>query len=250
MTFCEEIIGRGQSGDVILKDGYVYKNITTVERSIHTSLNHENIVKMIDGKLELCESTLSVRLFESTSDSQLIFWMYELATAVAYLHKNNILHRDIKPDNIYLLNGHIKLGDFGYATTADAIMTTHICGTPNFMAPEIAAAALNDEIEPKFSFSSDCWSIGCCMHTMFTGVPPFQGKNINDTLLNIITYGKLYSDAQNDLLRGRYVLKDMCELMVHILSMCPTDRPTAAQIADRCLEIYFLTMKKELDFIG
>jgi serine/threonine protein kinase len=118
------------------------------------------------------------------------------------------------------------------------------------MAPEIAAAALNDEIEPKFSFSSDCWSIGCCIHTMYTDIPPFQGKNITDTLLNITTYGKLYSDAQIDLLRGRYVSKDMCELIVGILSVCPTDRPTAAQIADRCLEIYFSTMKKELDFIG
>jgi serine/threonine protein kinase len=97
----EEIIGRGQSGNVILKnDGYVYKNITSVERDIHTSLNHENIVKMSDGKLELCDSTLSVRLLETTSESQLIFWMYELATAVAYLHKNNILHRDIKPDKM------------------------------------------------------------------------------------------------------------------------------------------------------
>ena len=85
------------------------------------------------------------------------------------MHKNNVLHRDIKSDNIlYSTNGEIKITDLGFACELDEQKEKRKtkAGTPNWVAPEIAKGVLYDK-------SVDVWSYGCFAYELATGMPPF-----------------------------------------------------------------------------
>ena len=117
-------------------------------------------------------------------------WM--ILVGIKHLHENNIIHRDLKLGNIFLnLENDIKLGDFGLATTLDQVtdrkkyacicgLDIHviiifrtICGTPNYIAPEI----LFDK-ERGHSFEVDIWAVGIILYTCLYGKPPFQNAEV------------------------------------------------------------------------
>ena len=108
-------------------------------------------------------------------DEKTCFYMAELILALDFLHKNNIIYRDVKPENILLDNeGHIKLTDFGliYMYSGKNEKAFTICGTPYYIAPEI--------LEKKgYDDAVDWWSLGCLMYEMLDGKPLFNFENIN-----------------------------------------------------------------------
>ena len=240
------IIGLGKSGEVVLReDGLIKKNTSATEIKIQSSLKHPNIVNMRpDGLLECCEYTLHQRISECMDETQILFWTYELACALIYLHERHIFHRDIKLDNVYILFGHVKLGDFGYATYESEIDEITVCGTPNFMAPEIAISVLNESVTPKYSTKSDIFALGCCLHTLYARIPPFQGKNQEETLNNIIMYVAAYSVTQS------FDCSPIILLMLRsMLDVDPEKRPDAKQVADTCLASYFKILRKDTTFL-
>jgi polo-like kinase 1 len=87
-------------------------------------------------------------------------FMKQIIEGVRYLHQQNVIHRDLKLGNIFLgENNVVKLGDFGLATRlahADERKMT-ICGTPNYIAPEILK-------ESGHSFEVDVWSLGVILY--------------------------------------------------------------------------------------
>lgn len=89
------------------------------------------------------------------------------------LNKYNIMHRDMKPDNIFFHNGVIKLGDFGFCKNLNSPeeMTKTMLGSPIYMAPEV----LKGEI---YSNKADIWSLGVVIFEMIYGVCPFQSNSI------------------------------------------------------------------------
>ena len=106
-------------------------------------------------------------------DDKTRFYIAELILALECLHENNIIYRDIKPENILIdKTGHIKLIDFGlskFYQNDDEKMYT-ICGTPFYLAPEVLS-------KKGYNSSVDWWSLGCLMYEMLSGKPPFKLDN-------------------------------------------------------------------------
>jgi serine/threonine protein kinase len=117
--------------------------------------------------------------------------MKQIVRAVAYFHEFNVIHRDLKLDNIMvnfdsekdkqdlnMMRAKIKIIDFGVSKT-EAKATT-IAGTPNYMDPVILIKHANkekiDELRP-YSQEVDIWSLGCICYTLFTGEILFKGDN-------------------------------------------------------------------------
>jgi len=106
----------------------------------------------------------------------------QMLNAVAYLHKHGIAHRDLKPENILLdKNGNIKISDFGLARFVEQVeMMTTLCGTPQYIAPEIVCMGIPEEDKPPpegYGPAVDMWSLGCILYTLLSGELPFQNNN-------------------------------------------------------------------------
>lgn len=87
------------------------------------------------------------------------------------MHSNKVIHRDLKLGNLFLNDKmQIKLGDFGLATKLDfeGEKKKTICGTPNYIAPEIL------EGKTGHSYEVDVWSLGVIIYTLLIGKPPYE----------------------------------------------------------------------------
>lgn len=100
----------------------------------------------------------------------------EVADALAYAHARGVVHRDVKPANILLSQGHALVGDFGVARAIDRASGGYrltddgfAVGTPAYMSPEQLSGDPLDE-------RSDLYSLGCVVYEMLAGVPPFAGS--------------------------------------------------------------------------
>jgi eukaryotic-like serine/threonine-protein kinase len=121
---------------------------------------------------EFCEKRGTITVKRATEIAALV------AEALAYAHTKNVVHRDVKPENIMMLsNGDIKITDFGVAKLLDASQTQSgvVLGTPNYMSPEQLIGA-------KVDRRSDLFSLGVVFYEILTGVRPFQAKNISEML--------------------------------------------------------------------
>jgi len=110
-------------------------------------------------------------------------YMKQLSNGLEYLYENNIMHRDLKPQNILVSKEYIlKITDFGFARymNNDIIIKT-LCGSPMYMAPEIIKYK-------KYNNTSDLWSIGVIMYEMLFGSPPFKSTNFIELIKDINKY--------------------------------------------------------------
>jgi serine/threonine protein kinase len=99
----------------------------------------------------------------------------EVAEALAYAHREGVLHRDITPGNILLADGNAYLADFGIARVfqdtgrARTTASGFVLGTPTYMSPEQASGELD------YDGRSDIYSLGCVLYEACAGDPPFRG---------------------------------------------------------------------------
>ena len=161
-------------------------NNIEMEKSILLKIDHPFIVKLVKTLKDekyiyyLMDYLKGKELFSVIRDIGLLnkeqaqFYIASVILAVNYLHQKKIIFRDIKPENIMVLeNGYIKLIDFGTAKELRD-KTNSIIGTPHYMAPEVILGDL-------YSFEIDYWSIGICLYEFCCGILPF-GDNEEDPL--------------------------------------------------------------------
>lgn len=123
-------------------------------------------------------------------EEQVCDWLVSLLSALVHIHSKNVLHRDIKTANVFLHASsfitypypQIKLGDFGIARVLsnDASMASTVCGTPYYLSPEL----VNGQ---PYNAPSDVWALGVLMYELTCFVRPFEGTNIGQVALAIVT---------------------------------------------------------------
>ena len=161
------------------------------EATIASSLNHPNIVKVynhgtIEGRPYIANEFIRGQSMKEMLDfrtsipiAEAVSYMLQLTSALFYAHQHNIIHRDIKPHNIFVMpDGTIKLGDFGIAQAGGVddsfTKTSEIVGSVHYLAPEISQG------KPA-SIQSDIYAAGVTFYELLTGHVPFD----KDTPVNV-----------------------------------------------------------------
>uniref|UniRef100_A0A670Y2W3 non-specific serine/threonine protein kinase n=1 Tax=Pseudonaja textilis TaxID=8673 RepID=A0A670Y2W3_PSETE len=102
-------------------------------------------------------------------------YVTELADALLYCHSKRVIHRDIKPENLLLgSNGELKIADFGWSVHAPSSRRSTICGTLDYLPPEMIEGRTHDE-------TVDLWSLGVLCYEFLVGKPPFEAETYQDT---------------------------------------------------------------------
>ncbi|KAM5189873.1 serine/threonine-protein kinase 17A [Callospermophilus lateralis] len=162
--------------------------------------------------------------------------MRQILEGVHFLHTHDVVHLDLKPQNILLTSdsplGDVKIVDFGLSRIMkNSEELREIMGTPEYVAPEILS------YDP-ISMATDMWSIGVLTYVMLTGISPFLGDNKQETFLNISQMNLSYSEEEFDI-----VSETAIDFIKRLLVKKPEDRATA----EECLKHPWLTQSSIQD---
>lgn len=205
------------------------------EIKIHKSMSHPNIVQFIDCfeddvnvyiLLEICPNQSLMDLLKKRkflTEPEVRYFMTQIIGGIRYMHTRRVIHRDLKLGNIFFdPDMNLKIGDFGLAAVlqADTDRKYTICGTPNYIAPEVLTGKTVGH-----SYEVDIWSIGVMIYALLVGKPPFQSKDVS------LIYERI---KQNDygFPEDKPISDSAKELITSILTTNPLERPTLDEILE------------------
>ena len=261
----EKLIGKGAYGEVYLVKHNITGTIRAMkviaknneeeqltdeeilnEINILKKIDHPNIVKIFEFYsnkskyyliLEFCEGGNLYEFLDENklSEFQVIYIMFQILSAMNYCHNMNILHRDLKPDNILIKkseNGlcRVKICDFGTSYIfKKGEKQKEAIGTLNYMAPEV--------LKEKYNQKCDLWSCGVIMYILLTGRKPFVGRD------DIEVMSKILSNSYNKNLINKYnrYTKD---LLSKLLETNPKKRLDAEQALNH--KVFDINKTKEI----
>ena len=200
------------------------------------ALNHRNIVTIFDADREDDNYFITMELLEGCTVSQLrrqherlnlrdtAMLCRQVCAGLGYAHSRRIVHRDIKPGNLFLTRDRIvKIMDFGLAKILEEVrrQTTVVGGTPFYVAPEQIAG---DGVDGR----ADLYALGVTLFELLTGEVPFREGDV--------THHHRYTAPPDPRERVEDLPDAMAELILQLMAKRPEDRPCDADEVRRRLE--------------
>eukprot|EP01041_Mallomonas_annulata_P007327 gene7327-14947_t len=230
---------KGTGFKYTLKTCYKSHNGVDRQERIHqeiktiADLDHPNIIRIHDVFetvntvqliLDCCVTDLYQRLQQSPGshfEERIACKMIQdLLRAIRYCHSHNIVHRNLKLENIFFEDSHLNslvITDFGLSCTASPTdVLRHPVGTPYYVAPEVLAG--------EYDAKCDIWSIGVIAYMLLSGSPPFQGRNDKEIVAEV-RQGRL--SFPSDLFK--HVSSDAQAFVASCLRKDVVGRPSAAK---------------------
>ena len=201
------------------------QEFTTVYNMTHTNLLRPSGYDVCDGcpylVMQFCENGSASSMIGRINESDLLHFLHDVAAGLEYLHDHNIIHQDIKPDNVLVDdNCNFMLTDFGISKQIGVSGNEGPTGgTRAYMAPERYESAV-------VSKESDIWSLGATAFEMLVGEPPYGEQG-----------GLLQAQGENMHPITKHLQQEVKSLLELMLSRNPALRPTASQIR-RKIEFY------------
>eukprot|EP01134_Creolimax_fragrantissima_P002267 CFRG2267T1 len=181
------------------------------EIEIQSHLRHPNILRLYGyfydktkvylileyaPKGELYKELTKVTKF---SEAKAAAYIGQLARALVYCHAKHVIHRDIKPENLLLgLTGELKIADFGWSVHAPSNRRTTMCGTLDYLPPEMVEGRAHDD-------KVDLWSLGVLCYEFLVGKPPFEAEGHRATYSRIskvdLQFPEFVSESARDLIK-------------------------------------------------
>ena len=191
------------------------------EIEIQSHLRHTNILRLYGyfydstrvylilefaAKGELYKELQKVQKFNEERASN---YIKQITEALRYCHTKHVIHRDIKPENLLVgIKGDVKIADFGWSVHAPTSRRTTLCGTLDYLPPEMVEGRDHDA-------TVDIWSLGVLTYEFLVGSPPFEAKGHSETYRRI---------AKVDLKFPSYVSAEARDLISKLLVKEPKNR--------------------------
>ncbi|KAH0832146.1 kinase-like protein [Lanmaoa asiatica] len=202
---------------------------TRREIEIQQNLRHPNVLRLYGyfhdekriflmlefaGKGELYKQLSKHGCFSEKRSSR---YIDQMADALQYLHSKHVIHRDIKPENLLLgINGELKIGDFGWSVHAPSNRRMTLCGTLDYLPPEMVEGKEHNE-------KVDYWALGVLTYEFMVGNPPFEDRNsVNATYRRI---------AKVDLRIPGHISPEARDLISKLLKYNPEERLPLTEVS-------------------
>eukprot|EP00823_Brevimastigomonas_motovehiculus_P005177 TRINITY_DN364_c1_g6_i1.p1 TRINITY_DN364_c1_g6~~TRINITY_DN364_c1_g6_i1.p1 ORF type:complete len:778 (-),score=258.93 TRINITY_DN364_c1_g6_i1:217-2550(-) len=205
----QQIVETGQQGHIMS------------EKNVMARLDHPFLIKLHqtykdkDRLFFLLEPCLGGELFTVLRARTLFdentarFYAAHVVLAFEYMHSFDIIYRDLKPENLLLdAEGYLKITDFGFAKEVSSGRTWTLCGTPDYLAPEIVTGKGHGK-------GVDWWTLGILIYEMLAGYPPFYDED------PMKTYSKI---VQGNVNFPKEFSKEAINLIQRLLQHTPTKR--------------------------
>ncbi|XP_040414790.1 serine/threonine-protein kinase Nek9 isoform X4 [Cygnus olor] len=200
-------------------------------------LQHENIIAYYNHfmdnttlliELEYCNGgnlyDKILRQKDKLFEEEMVLWyLFQIASAVSCIHRAGILHRDIKTLNIFLTKANlIKLGDYGLAKklNSEYSMAETLVGTPYYMSPELCQGV-------KYNFKSDIWAVGCVIFELLTLKRTFDATNPLNLCVKIVQGNRAME------VDSTVYSRELIQMVHSCLDQDPEKRPTADELLEQ-----------------
>ncbi|KAH9386763.1 negative regulator of the PHO system [Nematocida major] len=212
-------------------------NTALREISIMKSLLHRNILSVLDVLHTEMELTIVLAYVETDLKKLLggsvqidrLSLIKQLVEGVAYLHSKQVVHRDLKPQNILVdAAGCLKIADFGLARSFEIKMPAYSSEVVTlwYRSPELLKGA------KVYGYAVDIWSVGCIISEILTGSPLFPGTDKQDQLMKVSKYLGIQATNQMEYLLKKHASHDpaLSGLVFECLKEAPEKRLTAQEV--------------------
>lgn len=161
-----------------LRHPYIVKHLANFIDSGHLNI----VMEFANGGDLGARITAKRAAGQNFSEPQIARWFTQILLGLSFMHGKNIMHRDLKPQNLFLSteSDRILIGDFGVCKVMDSKqdLARTMTGTPYYLSPEVF------QLKP-YSFKSDIWALGCIFYEMATLKVPFDAQDLRSLSLRV-----------------------------------------------------------------